>query len=53
MNMQRSGILLKRLDGRDLALVWLRRAIWDWAKDVCPEVPPTLRNRVPTTGASS
>src|SRR5262249_29460399 len=23
---------VKRLDGRDIALVWLRRAIWDWAK---------------------
>jgi hypothetical protein len=50
INMQRSAVPLKRFDGRDTALIWLRRAISAWARDARldedPDVPPTLRNRV-------
>jgi hypothetical protein len=49
VNMQRSGVQLKRLDEADPAFSWTRQAIRDWAAKVQlaaePEMPPSLRNR--------
>jgi hypothetical protein len=49
INMQRSGVQLRRLDEADPAFAWARQAIRDWAAKVQfapePEMPPSLRNR--------